>query len=65
MRDLSFLKDPSDESVLVYETSYQELGYQRRATVPVEVARHLGLKHKDRIEWRLVKDGVLLKKAEP
>lgn len=35
---------------------YSHRGYQRKAVVPVAVAKHLGLKNKDKLEWT-IKDG--------
>jgi len=45
-----------------FETSYLELGYQRKAVVPVEVARHLELKHKDRLVWEILNGKVSIQK---
>jgi len=37
-----------------YEGAYSELGYQRKAVVPAEVAKHLKLQNKDRLVWEII-----------
>ena len=38
-----------------YETRYRKIGYSVQAYIPKEVAQHLGLEDKGKLQWRVRK----------